>query len=1219
MPVVPLAEDFLQRILAADESIITVPLSGGGTAQGRVTSLQRDGNGPLLVQGVVTHPEAGRFMFQRQTAAGKAGSLAGFIHYDNSDIAYQVRPLGANGQPVLVKTTVDEVVCRAYATPPDAVPQDPQEIPPTHPTDYPIPPDENGIMQLQSLPGATAVIYLDFDGEERDFASWGYINALPSGATNTRIFEIWKGVCEDYQPFNINITTVRGAYDAAPPGRRIQIIITPTTTASPGAGGVAYVGSFNWTSDMVCWAFWASYSTGKNMVEIISHEVGHTLCLAHDGRTTPAEGYYAGHDGWAPIMGVGYYQTLTQWSKGEYPNANNTEDDLNIIVSNNNAVAYRADDHGATFATATCLEITAAGTVSNEGIIETTADEDSFRFATSGGMLTLDINNVAFNPNLDLKAEILDSSGQVIATHDPADSLDAFFSGLDLPAGDYFLRVSGTGNGDLTTGCPDYASLGAYTITGTVNGGVPADLFNLAENSANGTVLGTVASRTSHGAGVLAFAISSGNTGGTFAINPATGALTVANNTLLDFETLSTRWDDPATFELFVAITDSLGTAEESIRTVVTVSDVKEALWAANQSLTVREGAGNGRRVGQMVFTAPNSGQAVASYAITAGNKTGIFAIHSLSGEITVANSGGLVGGTRHDLTITAADNGSPAQTATATATIQVLGLDEQLHAWWKLDESSGATVLDSSGNARHATLYGGASWVARSGANQMLQLNGTNARFDYLGHSALSGGTSFSVAAWVKVPVTHAADGVLIQQRGDSPSGYIGQYRVCVKANGKVNFILYGKDENNANAAFQFNITSTNAIKDGAWHHVACIRDGITGQVFIDGVQRASGSGTIRWLDPALPVAVGCDIRYYNAYLDASVDDVRIYAEALGSQQLVKIARTPKVAITNPVTASAAIPLGVGLMLQAAASDPVGPVPALVWSQVSGPGVVTFGTPSAAETTALFALPGSYILRVTASNGASTATAELTVSVGGTASSPFDGSITSNMGPWVNAGVDSPAVAGIPTDLSGNATDDGLPNPSAATSVSWSVVSGPGSVTFGNPNQAATTATCDAAGTYVLRLIADDGEIKTFDDTTLVLGARLTPFQTWQRDEFGPQADNPLLAGDMADPDGDGLSNLLEFALGTKPNQAGATTIVHDLESIDGTHYLRLTISRNPAATDLTFTVQTTTDLSDPNAWTDADTVIEEKTPKLVVRDKLAGPRRFIRLRVTR
>jgi len=1332
----PLPDDFLKRILSADGKTVTVSLPGGGTAKGRVSTLRRDADGPQFIEGTVTEPEAGRFMFQRQTVEGKAGSLVGFILLDKGDTAWQVRPVGEKGKPVLVKTTADAVICRALPAP-DA----PDEIPPTHPDNYPIPPDENGVIQLQSLPGATAVVYLDFDGEEGNFPSWGYINAQPSGATNPQIYDVWKGVSEDYQPFRINITTVRAVYDAAPEGRRMHVVVTPTTTAAPGAGGVAYVGSFNWSGEMVCWSF---YGTGKNGVEVISHEVGHTLGLLHDGRTVPSEAYYLGHSGWAPIMGAGYYQTPSQWSKGEYPNANNTEDDLAIIATNN-GVSLRTDDHGAAFASATWLEVTAAGEVSNEGVIETAADEDAFRFSTTGGALNLNINNVAAYPNLDLMAEILDSNGTVVAAHDPSASMDAFFSNLNLPAGDYFLRVSGVGRGDLATGYSDYASLGSYTITGTITGGVHADRFTIAENSANTSPVGTVAPRADHGAGVLSFAIDSGNTGGTFAIDPATGAITVADNTLLDFETLSTRWDDPATFELFVSITDSLGATAESIRTVVTVSDANEppvfntppavmipeqltagtlvtkvsaadpdrsdhvtysitggnagnafavnpatgaitsagalnhdttpsytltlratdnltpanfvevpltinlmdiapdykpgtvirtfyngiagstlaalttnanfptrphseavlasfdsgsargdsygstvrgyliapatgnytfwisaddagelllstdtnpanavpiasvsyrtdpgvwtayagqqsapvfltagqayyiearhkediegdhvqvawdgpgitareiipgrwlspyqenyAPWSPDLDLVVRESANNGQRIGQVSFIEPDIGQTAAGYSITAGNAAGIFAVNAFSGDITVANGAALVVGSTHTLTISTSDNGIPPTAGTATVTIHVLGLHEQLHAWWKLDESAGITVNDSSGNSRHAGLSGGGSWIVRGAANRALQLNGASARFSYLGNNSLAGATSFTAAAWVKVPATHSADGVLIQQQESGGTGHIGRYIVNVKADGKVNFSLYGRDANNANEAYQFDITSSTSIKDGTWHHVACVRDGTTGRIFIDGVQRASASGPVRQLDPVLTVAVGYDARNSNQYLDAAVDDVRIYADALGGQQLVRVAGTPKAAIASPLASSVDIPAGVGILLQAVGSDPNGTTPVFTWSQVGGPGTVTFGSPAAADTTARFSMPGYYLLRATASDGVNTASADVGVT---------SGAVTgSNLGPLVSAGPDFSAVVNIASPLTGSVSDDGLPLVPGTTSLTWSAVSGPAPVTFGDAGLADTTATFPTAGDYVLRLVADDGAVKTFDETT--------------------------------------------------------------------------------------------------------------------------------------
>ena len=52
----------------------------------------------------------------------------------------------------------------------------------------------------------------------------------------------------------------------------------------------------------------------KNIAEAGAHEAGHNVGLSHDGTAT--SGYYSGHGSWAPIMGVGYYRAITQWSRG---------------------------------------------------------------------------------------------------------------------------------------------------------------------------------------------------------------------------------------------------------------------------------------------------------------------------------------------------------------------------------------------------------------------------------------------------------------------------------------------------------------------------------------------------------------------------------------------------------------------------------------------------------------------------------------------------------------------------------------------------------------------------------------------------------------------------------------------------------------------------------------------------------------------------------------
>lgn len=95
-------------------------------------------------------------------------------------------------------------------------------------------------------------------------------------------------------------------------------------------------------------------------------------------------------------------------------------------------------------------------------------------------------------------------------------------------------------------------------------------------------------------------------------------------------------------------------------------------------------------------------------------------------------------------------------------------------------------------------------------------------------------------------------------------------------------------------------------------------------------------------------------------------------------------------------------------------------------------------------------------------------------------------GGAASNVGPNVSAGAATSANVPNPATLAGGATDDGLPNPPAAMSFAWSKVSGPGIVTIANAAVTNTTATFDTPGNYSLRLVASDGEVKTFSDTTV-------------------------------------------------------------------------------------------------------------------------------------
>lgn len=696
--------DFLDRIVSGKSVSFTLP--DGRQAGGGVQMMERDRQGVLFVQGRLTTPQPGFYFFQRQTVAGMAGPLVGNVRFDGEEDAWKIEPDATFRAARMVARKIDEIICASYAPKPEATEGDVEEAPETHPYPVPIPSNET-IVPLQSLPGATAVIYLDFDGEQGPFPGWGDFDAAPANANNDQVFEVWKMVCEDFQGFTINVTTDRKVFDAAPEGRRAHCIISPTTNAAPGAGGVAYVGSFNWSGDRVCWAF---YSTGKSSCEVISHEIGHTLGLSHDGRTSPSEGYYGGHGtdpvGWAPIMGVGYYKKLSQWSKGEYLSANQTQDDLSIITNNNNDVDYRTDDTGDVQATAKYLEILANNSVSSEGIIEKTGDVDSFRFATAGGSATLNVNTVAANPNLDILAEIVNAgTSTVVASNNPDTGINATMTAT-LAAGEYLLRIRGTGRGDpLGDGYTDYGSLGSYLITGSVTGGVKSERFSIAENSANGSAVGTVVPRNNHAGASLTYAIASGNTGGAFSINPATGALTVANSAILNYEALSLRWDDPATIELFVTITNASNPSlNENLRTVVTVLNSNETPTLTGGAVSMLEHTLTGTKVFK-VSASDSDPFDFPTYSITAGNTGGVFTIHPNTGQITVAAYIDVAANTVYNLTVQVADQGAPALTATANVAVTVVnitnGYEPGKIVRTYFESISGGTVANLTGNAK--------------------------------------------------------------------------------------------------------------------------------------------------------------------------------------------------------------------------------------------------------------------------------------------------------------------------------------------------------------------------------------------------------------------------------------------------------------------------------------------------------------------------------------
>jgi hypothetical protein len=352
---------------------------------------------------------------------------------------------------------------------------------------------------LNSKPGANRTIYLDFDGHVVSNTVWNTgtpsvpngFQAVPydtdgnpgsfSTAERTVIQLVWAMVAEDFAPFDVNVTTQDPGFDVINRsnssdqlyGTRLVVTGSSSSGFCGSCGGVAYVGVFNRTNNHAyyqpAWCF-SSSTNAKNIAECASHEVGHNLGLGHDG-LHGGSAYYGGHSPWAPIMGVGYNQPVSQWSKGEYTNANNQQDDLAVMTTF--GIPARADDHTNNVNTATLIgSFTEGHHLHLPGLRRLQVPRSRHRVGHLPGH-TRRHRPEPRHPAPTLRDRSGWQSGTAGRVQSHSDgSTPPTASGLDaaitrtVTAGRvYIIQVSGTGLGSPLTGYSDYASLGQYTVT----------------------------------------------------------------------------------------------------------------------------------------------------------------------------------------------------------------------------------------------------------------------------------------------------------------------------------------------------------------------------------------------------------------------------------------------------------------------------------------------------------------------------------------------------------------------------------------------------------------------------------------------------------------------------------------------------------------------------------------------------------------------------------
>ncbi|HTX79119.1 MAG TPA: sortase, partial [Longilinea sp.] len=231
-------------------------------------------------------------------------------------------------------------------------------------------------------------------------------------------------------------------------------------------------------------------------------------------------------------------------------------------------------------------------------------DQDGLYYEKVFTIAVLDVNEAPITISL---------SNADVDENEPANTVVGTLSTSDPDAGDTFTYtlVSGVGSDDngsfnisgsslRTSDSFDYETKDSYTVRvrSTDSGGlwteqaftitvndvneapqVDAHTFSVAENSANGTFVGTATASDQDTGDSFTFSFSAGNELGVFDIDPATGMITVADNTNLNYET------NP-TFHLTVTATDSHGLPGSNTVTV-NLTDVGEAPTDISLSSTV--------------------------------------------------------------------------------------------------------------------------------------------------------------------------------------------------------------------------------------------------------------------------------------------------------------------------------------------------------------------------------------------------------------------------------------------------------------------------------------------------------------------------------------------------------------------------------------------------------------------------------------------------------
>jgi len=193
------------------------------------------------------------------------------------------------------------------------------------------------------------------------------------------------------------------------------------------------------------------------------------------------------------------------------------------------------------------------------------------------------------------------------------------------------------------------------------------------------------------------------------------------------------------------------------------------------------------------------------------------------------------------------------------------------LVGWWRFDDGSGTTAMDSSGNGNDGTLNGGATWTdGRIGG--AIQFNGADSAV--IAPYIPLNNQSFTIAMWVN-PVLYTDQTVVFSQVQTNSQHLSMHYRLW--GDGRVRMGFYSNDLD----------TAAGTVADNNWYHIIFWYDfeNQTRRIYIDGVQTAEDAGV-----PYLGASGDTVIGMWDGtaqWFRGMIDDVQIYDHPLTENEI--------------------------------------------------------------------------------------------------------------------------------------------------------------------------------------------------------------------------------------------------------------------------------------------------------------------------------------------